>query len=144
MLGTRHPAVKDARDFLANPRIPRGSSVIAEDELLNYVLVKRPEFFRGARSIQSFNVMTEAERREALSEAQYLYVSKRRNYGWNYLFYFPRATWVTDPFRTAVLKMIRTNRTRHIFGAVLKPIYNSDSRFVARIDAAPGGTTESQ
>ena len=142
-LDSPHPAILDAREFLADPRIPIGASVIAEDELLNYVLVKRPDFFRGARSIQSFNVMTESERRQALSEAQYLYVSKRRNYGWNYLFYFPRATWVTDPFRTAVLQMIRTGRNRRVLGAVLNPIYNSDSRFVARIDAAAQGASES-
>ena len=143
-LGTTHPAVLDGREFLADPRVPRGASVIAEDELLNYVLVKQPDYLRGARSIQSFNVMPESERQKALSEAHYLYLSKRRNYGWNYLFYFPRATWVTDPFRTAVLQMIRTGRSRHILGAVLNPIYNSDSRFVARIDATQQGAHESQ
>ncbi|NIM29080.1 MAG: hypothetical protein GTO67_14455 [Gammaproteobacteria bacterium] len=141
-LDTHHPAILDALEFLGDPRIPPGSAVIAEDELLNYVLVKRPDFFSAARSIQSFNVMTDTQRREALSKTQFLYVSKRQNYGWNYLFYLPRATWVTDPFRTIVLEMIRTNQPRTVFGSTLEPIYNSDTRFIARIrpdsDGEPG------
>ncbi len=137
-LGAHHPAILDALEFLRDPRVPPDSAVIAEDELLNYVLVKRPDYFARARSIQSFNVMTDIQRREALSEAQFLYISKRRNYGWNYLFYFPRATWVTDPFRTLVLDMIRTNQPGSFLGTVIEPVYNSDTRFIARIHPGPG------
>lgn len=143
-LGTQHPAILDAHEFLRDARVPPGSAVMAEDELLNYVLVKRPDYFARARSIQSFNVMSDTQRREALSEAQFLYVSKRRNHGWNYLFYFPRATWVTDPFRAVVVEMIRTNQPRSILGVVLEPIYNSDTRFIARIRPDPGGESRSQ
>ena len=74
-LATQHPAILDAREFLSDAKVPPGSAVIAEDELLNYVLVKRPDYFTQARSIQSFNVMTDTQRREALSKAQFLYVS---------------------------------------------------------------------
>ena len=141
-LDTRHPAISDALEFLDDPRVPPGSAVIAEDELLNYVLAKRPDYLTHARSIQSFNVMTDSQRREALSRAGILYVSKRRNYGWNYLFYFPRAQWVTDPFRVAVLDMIRTNQPRSILGFVAEPIYNSSSRLVARIKPDLAGAPE--
>jgi hypothetical protein len=141
-LGEQHTAIKDAREFLSDPRIPPGSAVITEDELLNYVLVKRPDYIARARSIQSFNVMTDPQRREALSKAQFLYVSKRRNYGWNYLFYFPRATWVTDRFRAVVVEMMRTNQPRSIFGSTLEPIYNSNTRFIARIRPDPGGESK--
>lgn len=132
-LATHHPAILDALEFLNDARVPSGSSIITEDELLNYVLVKRPDYFSRARSIQSFNVMTDTQRREALSKAQFLYVSKRPNHGWNYLFYFPRATWVTDPFRAVVLEIMRTKQPRGTLGVVLEPVYDSRSRFIARI-----------
>ncbi len=143
-LGTQHPAISDAVEFLRDPRVPPGSSLITEDELLNYVLVKRPDFFSQARSIQSFNVMTDTQRQAALSKTQFLYVSKRRNHGWNYLFYFPRATWVTDRFRTGVVEMLRTNQPQSVLGSVLEPIYNSNTRFIASIHPDPGGGSESQ
>lgn len=139
-----HPAILDAREFLNDPVVPPGSAIIAEDELLNYVLVKRPDYLRRARSIQSFNVMEDTRRREALSKAQYLYVSKRRNHGWNYLFYYPRATWVTDRFRAGVVEMMRTNQPRMILGSILEPIYNSNTRFIAIIRPATGGEGEAR
>lgn len=143
-VGTHHPAISDALEFLGDARVPSGSAVIAEDELLNYLLVKRPDYFTWARSIQAFNVMTDAQRSEALSKAQFLYVSKRRNHGWNYLFYYPKATWVTDPFRAVVVDMIRTNEPRSVLGSILQPIYNSDTRFIATIHPDPGGGAETR
>ena len=143
-LGVRHPAILDALELMSDAKVPPGSAVIAEDELLNYVLVKRPDYFTRARSIQSFNIMTESQRREALSAAQFLYVSKRRNHGWNYLFYFPRAIWVTDGFRSVVLEMIHTNQPRRFFASVMRPIDNSKTRFIASIHPDPGGDSEAQ
>ena len=140
-LGARHPAILDALEFMNDVKVPAGSFVIAEDEMLNYVIVKDPDYFAGARSIQSFNIMSADQRREALSQARYVYISKRRNYGWNYLFYFPKATWVTDIFRANVLNMIEANKPRSVLGSVLEPIYNSDTGFTARIRPDARGET---
>ena len=38
-----HPAVLDGRELLEHPAIPPGAHLIAEDETLNYVLVKQPD-----------------------------------------------------------------------------------------------------
>lgn len=138
-LGVQRAAILDALELLSDPQLSPGSAIIAEDELLNYVLVKRPDYLTRARSIQSFNVLTNTQKREALSEAQFLYVSKRPNKGWNYLFYLPKAAWRTDRFRTVVIEMIRTNQPRSIFGSVLEPIHNSNTRFTARILPDPNG-----
>ena len=80
----------------------------------------------------------------ALSAADFLYVSKRRNHGWNYLFYFPRATWITDGFRSVVLEMIHTNQPRSFFASVMRPIDNSKTRFIASIHPDPGGDYKTQ
>lgn len=130
---TPQPSVQDGREFLEAPVVPAGATVITEDELLNYVLVTQPDFLRGAHSLQSFNVADAARRREMLAGVEYLYVSKRENRGWNYLFYFPRAEWTQDPFRLAVTRLLRTNGEALILGARLTVVYHSPTRLVARI-----------
>jgi hypothetical protein len=60
-------------------------------------------------------------------------LSKRRNHGWNYLFYFPRAEWLDDPFRGAVHEMLRTNHPQSVLGVTISPIHQSATRFVAEI-----------
>jgi len=128
-----HPAIQDARDFLSEPLVGPGSSILADDEMLNYLIVKRPDYFRNARSLQSFNILPDGDRRHVLKGTEFLYVSKRRNYGWNYLYYLPRAEWRYDAFRQAVHKMIESNQSQRILGVTLQPVYNSPSRLIARI-----------
>ena len=135
MVAETHPAILDGREFLEQPVVPRGASVLAEDETLNYVFAKAPDYVGGARSIQSFNVMTESERRRTLERTDYLYVSLRQNHGWNYLFYFPRLEWRDDPFRIAVNEMLVTRRGRELLGVEIAPVYHSDTRFVATVGA---------
>ena len=74
------------------------------------------------------------ERSEALSEADFLYVSKRWNHGWNYLFYVWKDGWTSDPFRQVVTEMIKTGQARSILGSVLTPIHNGRTSMIARID----------
>lgn len=136
-----HPSIQDAQEFLSHPVAVPGSSVLAEDEMLNYLIVKRPDYFRKVHSLQSFNVLSERGRRRVLKGTDFLYVSKRRNYGWNYLFYFPRADWRKDAFRQAVHRMINDNQSRRILGVTLSPVYNSPTRFIARVE--PHGDTAS-
>jgi hypothetical protein len=131
--GTRHPAIMDALEFLEAPVVPEDATILAEDELLNYVLVKKPDYLRGAHSVQSFNIMGEDRRRRLLHRTEYLYLSKRRNYGWNYLYYLPRSDWLDDPFRDLVHKMLRTNQPQSMLGVTFTPIHHSATRFVARI-----------
>ena len=133
LIDTPHPAIMDALEFLERPVVPEGTTILAEDELLNYILVKKPDYFRGVHSVQSFNIMSVDRRRQLLHQTQYLYLSKRRNHGWNYLFYLPRAKWLNDPFRGAVHEMLRSNRPQSMLGVTISPIHQSETRFAAKI-----------
>jgi len=140
--GTRHPAIMDALEFLDAPLVPQDATILSEDELLNYVLVKKPDYLRGAHSVQSFNIMSEDRRRRLLHQTEFLYLSKRRNYGWNYLYYLPRPEWLDDPFRSLVHEMLRTNQPQSMLGVTFTPIHHSGTRFVARI--VPDGTARQE
>jgi hypothetical protein len=132
-LSARHPSIADAHELLNIAAVPRGSAVISEDELLNYVMVKQPDRFSRVQSVQSLNVLSPDQRRRQLAAANYIYVSKRPNYGWNYLFYFPRLHWRKDPLRLALVEMMQSNQPRRFLGMTFSPVYNSTTGFAAKI-----------
>ena len=132
----RQPSVLDAEEFLRRSVVPAGVGLLTEDELLNYVIATAPSRLGHARSIQFFNVSPEPVRRRILAQTDYLYLSKRPNFLWNYLYFVPRQDWIGDPFREVVVSMIRTNQPGDIYGVTITPFVNSATRFVARVQSA--------
>ncbi len=124
---------KDAEALLAKNQRLRGAAVLTEDDLIYSVIVKDAGFFRSAMALQDFNVRPEARRTEVLQRADFVVISKGKH-GWNYLRYDPRKLGSSDPFRSAISRVLKRKRPIEIYGRRLVPVQNDRSFLILKVE----------
>jgi hypothetical protein len=126
------PYTLDAHDFLASRPVPRGASILIDDDVIYGITIREPNYLRKVRSLQYFNVQDAAGRKSLLQETNYIVVSKR-DFPYYYLLYDPLGAGDSDPFRHVVRRLLDGATILPAYGRNLAVTENSPTRLVIRV-----------
>lgn len=132
----RRPAqyTLDARDLVERDLLPRGKSVLMDDDMLYGVLVRDHRLVKRAGTLQYLNVQDAARRQQILEGTDYLVVSKGSHFFY-YLKYDPLRRGKSDPLRAAIQRAVR-DKPAEVDGFRLVPFKKRGRLVVLKVEKA--------
>lgn len=124
----------DAKTFVDRKLVPRGASVLMDDDILYGVLVRDHELLGRAGTLQYLNAQDDDRRAEILAGVDYL-VFSRGSHSFYYLNYDPLRRRKSDPLRAAV-KRARHDKPARVYGFRLVPFKKQGQLFVLKVEKA--------
>lgn len=126
--------VNDAREILADNKLPVGVRLMSEDDILSYVVVLSPKRFSAVTSLQHFNIVSEEKRQEILSRTDFIWINLN-GYPFYYLSYLPLSEWRLDPFRKMALTFLEyPAQPRSLYGFRFTRIGASPSHVLLKVE----------
>ena len=115
--------------------IPPGISLLTEDDILYTIVLAQPNRFPKLKALQSFNILSRAEKNEVLKGVDYIYFSKLARFN-NYLFYLVKPKWRDDDFRKMIEKLDVSKGSERYEDVKLEVISSDQNRIIIKVTRA--------
>ncbi|MDD2855378.1 MAG: hypothetical protein PHU01_07605 [Desulfuromonadaceae bacterium] len=125
--------VVDASNVINNENVPESTRLMTEDDFLYPIMVMQPERYSKLTALQYFNVAPEQERRRILANTDLIWIAMEFYHPCYYLNYTPKESWVSDPFRLMVEKIIENQKDNHLYGFTFEPVEIDEEKLILRV-----------
>jgi len=123
-----------AMAILTDEKVPEGTRLMSEDDLLSHLLVIAPDRYPSVTSLQLFNVASDEQRRAILARTDFIWFDLNR-FPYYYLYHLARAEWRADPFRLMVQSILEgKSQSPSLYGVRFVPLDISVNRLLLKVE----------
>jgi len=115
------PYVISAKKLLADPFLPAGTRLMAEDDLLYPLVTLAPAHYARLAALQQFNTADDVHRRAILGAIDLIWIDLTGQHQYYYLDYLPIPAWRHDPFRRMINGIIASRTAGSLYGFRFTP-----------------------